>query len=116
MGNKARGNVARDVNLALVRVHVLHHAAEEPIFGLEMMEELRRHGYEMGPGTLYPLLHALEEGGTLASTQEIVGGKVRRYYRITKAGRALLFALRARLRELVGEVLPGEAPVGLRGK
>ena len=95
----------RDVFLAFVRVHVLHHAAQERIFGLEMMEELKRHGYDISAGTLYPLLHTLEESGVLISTQEVVAGKVRRYYRTTKAGDALLGELRAKIRELVDEVL-----------
>ena len=52
--------MVRDVFLAFARVHILHHAAEEPIFGVGMMKELARHGYRLGPGTLYPLLHRLE--------------------------------------------------------
>ena len=99
----------RDVFLAFVRVHVLHHAARERIFGLEMMEELKRHGYEISAGTLYPLLHALEEGGILSSTQEVVDGKTRRYYRTTVAGDSLLTELRAKIRELVDEVLEHHA-------
>ena len=99
----------RDMFLAFVRVHLLHHAAEEPIFGLEMMEELKRHGYDIGPGTLYPLLHALEEGGVLTSEQEVVEGRGRRYYRTTRVGNAVLAELRAKIRELVSEVL-GPAP------
>ncbi len=48
-----------------VRLHVLYHAVREPVFGVEMMEELARHGYEVGAGTLYPMLHQLEEAGYL---------------------------------------------------
>ena len=33
-----------------MRVHILHHASEAPAFGLEMIEELRRHGYSKGGG------------------------------------------------------------------
>ena len=106
----AGGKILRDVSLAFVRVHVLHHAAEGPIFGLEMMEELKRHGYAISPGTLYPLLHALEESGALRSTQQLVEGKTRRYYRTTKAGDVLLGELRARIRELVDEVLESRRP------
>lgn len=95
----------RDFTLAFVRVHVLHHAAQEQIFGLAMMEELKRHGYDISPGTLYPLLHSLETGGALVSTEELVNGKVRRYYRTTKAGDTLLRELRVKIRELVDEVL-----------
>lgn len=50
----------KDLYAGLIRLHVLHHAAIEPIFGLGIIEELRRHGYELSPGTLYPLLHGLE--------------------------------------------------------
>jgi PadR family transcriptional regulator, regulatory protein PadR len=102
--------IVRDVFLALVRVHVLHHAAEERIFGMEMMEELKRHGYDIGPGTLYPMLHALEAGGVLVSAQEVVGGKVRKYYRTTRAGDALLVELRAKIGELVDEVMEHQPP------
>jgi len=106
----------RDVFLAFVRVHVLHHAAKERIFGLEMMEELKRHGYDISAGTLYPLLHTLEESGVLISTQEVVNGKGRRYYRTTKAGDALLGELRTKIGELVDEVLREHRVPQTRGK
>lgn len=88
-----------------VRMHVLYHAAKEPIWGLEMMEELGRHGYKLGPGTLYPLLHQLESDGYLVSETTVVAGKRRKNYRITKPGRRLLQEARAKLRELVSEVV-----------
>jgi PadR family transcriptional regulator, regulatory protein PadR len=97
--------VLRDVLLAFVRIHILHHAAEGHIFGLDMMEELRRHGYAIGPGTLYPLLHALEREALLQSTEVVSDGRLRRYYRITRSGRSMLSELRAKLRELLDEVL-----------
>ena len=43
-----------------VRMHILYHAAKEPVFGVELMEELGRHGYDVGAGTRYPMLHQLE--------------------------------------------------------
>ena len=46
----------RDLYSGLIRLHILHHAVKEPIFGLGMAEELARHGYRISPGTLYPLL------------------------------------------------------------
>jgi DNA-binding PadR family transcriptional regulator len=97
--------VLRDIVLAFVRVHLLHHACADRIYGLEMMEELRRHGYEMSPGTLYPILHGLEERGYLRSEQEVANGKVRKYYRATAAGRRLLEQLKSKIRELQREVL-----------
>ena len=110
MANVVGKKIIRDVFLAFVRVHVLHHAAKEPIFGVEMMDELKRHGYDISPGTIYPMLHALEEGGVLVSTQDVVDGKARKYYRTTKAGDALLVELRAKIGELVDEVLEHHSP------
>lgn len=97
--------ITRGVFLAFVRVHVLHHAAEGPIFGLEMIEELRHHGYSIGAGTLYPILHNLENAGCLRSKQEVVNGKQRKYYAATAKGRRALVAVRKQIRELVDEVL-----------
>ena len=105
----ASGNLMRDVFRGFMRVHILHHAAQDPIFGLEMIEELRRHGYSIGPGTLYPMLHALEGAGALRSTQTLVDGKNRRYYRTTTLGDVLLAELRLKLREFVDEVLEPSA-------
>lgn len=98
-------DLIRETFRGFIRIHLLHHAAEAPIFGVEMMEELRRHGYAMGPGTLYPLLHGLEESGLLRSTPHVVNGKVRRYYVCTPRGRKALDKLKARLKELTTEVL-----------
>jgi len=97
--------IVRDVFLAFVRVHVLHHAAEDKVFGLEMMEELRRHGYALSPGTLYPILHGMEKAGFLASRGSVVGGKARKYYRATAKGRRMLAKVREKIDELVDEVL-----------
>src|SRR6478672_8735207 len=83
-----------------IRLHILYHAAKEDVYGVEMMQELRRHGYRMGPGTLYPILHDLERSGYLASTESIVRGKRRKNYRITKRGSRLMAGARERLKEL----------------
>lgn len=93
--------IIRNVARSFVRVHVLHHAAEEPVFGLAMIEELGRHGYELSPGTLYPILHGMEQSGLLTCEQEVVGGKVRKYY--TAAERRTLVELKKEIRERFGE-------------
>jgi DNA-binding PadR family transcriptional regulator len=93
-----------------VRMHVLHHAVKEPIFGVEMMEELGRHGYDVGAGTLYPMLHQLEEAGYLNSYAEVVAGKQRKYYRATSEGAAALDEAKTKLRELVSEILQDKPP------
>jgi PadR family transcriptional regulator, regulatory protein PadR len=99
-------SIVRDVGLAFARLHILHHADDEPIFGVGMMRELARHGYRLSPGTLYPLLHRMELDGLLKAEAQNVAGKVRKYYTITRRGRAALATLRPKLKELVDEVLP----------
>ena len=47
-----------------VRLHVLHHAAEGEVYGQWIIGELSRHGYTISPGTLYPMLQAMEARGT----------------------------------------------------
>jgi len=89
-----------------VRLHLLHHASEEPICGVDMMEELRRHGYRLGPGTIYPILHQLTDNGYLKCQEVVQNGKRRKNYRITKKGTRLLAEAQVKLRELVDEVLP----------
>src|SRR5579864_5892688 len=92
----------------LIRLHVLHHAAREPIYWLAMIEELARHGYKLSAGTLYPILHGLEERGYLVSTEERSGSAQRRVYRATAAGREALAAAKAKVRELFGELFEDE--------
>lgn len=88
-----------------VRLHLLYHADRETICGVEMIEELKRHGYKLSPGTLYPILHHLERSGCLTAEEEIVRGKRRKNYRITKKGRKLMKEAKAKLRELFAEVI-----------
>src|SRR5262250_1311077 len=94
----------KDLYSGLIRLHVLHHACEEPIFGLGIIEELARHGYKLSPGTLYPLLHGLERKGYLRSYQKSAERRARRIYRATPAGRKALEAAKIKVRELVGEL------------
>jgi len=87
-----------------VELHVLHHAAEQPVFGLWLIEELEEHGYKISPGTLYPVLHAMEETGLLKSRDVLSNGKIRKYYSITAKGRRHLQRGKRQLSELVNEI------------
>lgn len=98
----------RSLYTGLIRLHVLHHAVKEPVYGFAMIEELRRHGYELSAGTLYPILHGLERKGLLTSDRERAGGTERRVYRATAAGRNALSAAKAKVRELFGELFEDE--------
>ena len=94
----------RDLYSGLIRLHILHHAAEGPIFGLEMAEELARHGYRISLGTLYPLLHGLENKGYLRSAEKRTGQSIRKIYRATPLGRKALKSMKVRVSELFGEL------------
>lgn len=106
----AKNNLLRHFFGGFVRLHLLHHASIEAICGVEMMEELQRHGYRLGPGTMYPILHELCEGGFLRVSEEVRNGRRRKNYRITKKGERLLVDAQHKLRELVDEVLPKKKP------
>jgi DNA-binding PadR family transcriptional regulator len=100
----------RDILQGFVKLHILHHASEQPVYGLWLIEELARHGYAISPGTLYPTLHNLEREGILTSESRVVDGRQRRYYTLTPAGKAILAEARARLKELAGEILGHRIP------
>ncbi len=98
----------RGLYTGLIRLHVLHHAVNEAVYGFAMIEELRRHGYELSAGTLYPILHGLEQRGLLKSARQRDGGTRRRIYRATPAGRKALAAAKTKVRELFGELFEDE--------
>jgi PadR family transcriptional regulator, regulatory protein PadR len=98
----------RDLYSGMIRLHLLHHAEHEAIFGAGMAEELARHGYKISPGTLYPILHGLEKRGYLKSEEERSGRSVRRRYKITASGRHALKTAKLRVRELFGELIEGK--------
>lgn len=95
----------QDFVLGFIRIHILHHAKVGAIYGAWIMEELGKHGYKLTPGTLYPILHELEEKGFLNSHSQIVQGKKRKYYKITPQGSKVLEEVKPKIEELVNEVL-----------
>lgn len=105
----AGGVQVREFQRGAVRLHILHHAAEEEIDGAWMTEELARHGCQISPGTVYPALHRLEADGLLVSEQQVVDGRSRRGCKATEAGKQALAEDRRALKELVREVLGNDA-------
>jgi DNA-binding PadR family transcriptional regulator len=94
----------QDLYKGLVRIHILHHASEKAVFGLWFIEELGRHGYKLSPGTLYPILHGMEENGYLHSSLQREGRLARRIYRATLKGKKALAAAKEKVSELFGEL------------
>lgn len=104
MGSGKDGGVLRDFYLGFIKIHILYHAGKEPVYGKEFRAELKRHGYAVSFGTLYPVFHKLEKNGYLRSLGVTVKGKVRKYYSITPKGRKVLTLAKQRARELVNEI------------
>jgi PadR family transcriptional regulator, regulatory protein PadR len=94
----------------LVRLHILHHASEEEFYGQWIIHELARHGYTLSPGTLYPMLHAMERRGYLKSKKEQNGRTFRRLYRATALGREANRLAKIQVRELIGALQRSKAP------
>jgi len=95
----------RDFFLGFIKIHILHHATREGVYGAGLMEELAGHGYRVSPGTLYPLLHQMERSGYLACRERLVEGRRRKYYYVTPQGRRALAEARDKIAALVKEVL-----------
>jgi PadR family transcriptional regulator, regulatory protein PadR len=109
--------ITREILLGLWKVHILHHAAEEPVVGQWMLAELRRHGYDISPGTLYPLLKRMERNGWLrAEVEEFGGPRARRYYHLTRDGRRVLDFVLRMVAELHDEVARHDARAAGAGK
>jgi len=94
----------RDLLLGFVKIHILYHAGQGPVYSAWLAEELAHHGYRLSPGTLYPTLHGLEAQGLLVSQSDTVEGRVRKYYTLTPAGQAALDEAREKALELVAEI------------
>ena len=105
--------INREIRLALWKIHILHDAAQGPVYGLWMLDELGEHGHRLSPGTLYPILARMEANGWLRS-QSDGPGNARRNYRATAAGRRVLAQLRAEIVELYDEVVRKNQPAKRR--
>ena len=99
-----KDQVLRKLFLGFIQIHILHHAKKEPIFGSFMIEELKSHGYDISPGTLYPIFHNLEKTGNLTVESQNYEGKVRKYYSITEKGKETLLEAKKKIKELTGEL------------
>ncbi|MCW1930689.1 MAG: PadR family transcriptional regulator [Candidatus Kerfeldbacteria bacterium] len=74
-------------------VLVLAVLSNEPLYGYEIAKRIKKRSsdvFDMGEGTLYPVLHKLEESGLLESSWQEMDGRKRKYYQLTRAGKKLL--------------------------
>lgn len=105
MANDIYKSLQRETLLSFWKVHILNHAEEGEVVGNWMLQELRRHGYDISPGTLYPIPHRMEDIGWLTSEADpSAGSRAKRAYRLTALGKKILEKVRVQLRELTTEV------------
>ncbi len=100
--------ISREIRLAFWKVHILHHAEDRPIYGQWLLEELHQHGFQVSPGTLYPLLTRMAAEGWLRPARPAPAAaspKARREYILTSKGAKALAALRRQVDELHHEVV-----------
>jgi PadR family transcriptional regulator PadR len=94
----------------LVKLVVLQQAGQGPVYGGKLRKYLHGWGYDISPGSLYPLLHNLERAALLSCRIKIFRGRTRKYYQLTPQGQECLEALRREVSEVVREVILGGLP------
>ncbi len=96
--------ILRKLFLGFIQLHILYHARKEPVYGVYMIEELKRHGYKVSAGTIYPILHSMVDEGLLSVEEKVVNGKLRKYSTITSKGEKVLQEAQEKAEELVREL------------
>ena len=82
--------VERSLVSGSMKMLILNLLSEKDMYGYEMIDTLRQKSqnvFELKAGTLYPLLHDLEEKGLLVVYEQEFKGKTRKYYSLTKQGK-----------------------------
>jgi DNA-binding PadR family transcriptional regulator len=99
----------------MVKLIILHQANLGPVYGSRLSKYFHSLGYEISPGSLYPLLHSMEKANLMRCHIRIFKGRARKYYELTPQGLDCLEASRKEAEEIVREVilssLPDEAQV-----
>lgn len=93
--------ILRKLFLGFIQIHILWHGKKGEFYGSWLIEHLKDHGYNMSPGTIYPMLHKMEVEGLLTITERVVDGKMRKYYSCTELGVEVLEDAMVKARELI---------------
>ena len=83
----------RDLMRGSLELMILSVLAEGAMYGYVIQKRLREASGNMvrvEAGTLYPILHRLEDQGAITSKWEDSGGRDRKWYHLTAKGRQLL--------------------------
>lgn len=97
--------IIRKIFNGLIYIHILHHGNKEAFYGSWMIEELKEHGYNVSPGTLYPILKSMVDEELIEKEEININGKIRKYYKTTEKGNNLLLELKGNLKELFNDIV-----------
>ncbi len=98
-------SLRRSLINGMIKLFILQRAQHESVYGGALIKALRKFDYTVSPGTLYPLLHTLEQTKLLKSHTTTVQGRVRRYYKLTPLGRGCYTEAQHTLAAFVQEML-----------
>jgi PadR family transcriptional regulator, regulatory protein PadR len=93
--------VDREFIRGFTKLYALWRGSQKDAYGMAIMREMRKVGFELSPGTLYPTLATLEREGDIVWRRQVVAGRVRKTYRLTAKGKKELGEVKERLRVLV---------------
>jgi DNA-binding PadR family transcriptional regulator len=110
MDQDYRKQISQSFLNGMLKVIVLYQASVGPVYGGRLRNDLRAQGYEISPGSLYPLLHSLEQSDLLKSRLKVYKGRMRKYYEITVCGKTCLDEMRTQVGDIVREVFFEIAP------
>ena len=82
--------ISRELLKGSTNMLVLSLLENEDMYGYQMIKKLKEKSqniFEFQEGTLYPILHNLEERNYICSYWDDTGSKKRKYYSITKEGK-----------------------------
>ncbi len=93
--------IDREFLRGFTKLYALWRGSRKDAYGMAILREMREVGFELSPGTLYPTLAKLQREGDITWRKQIVGGRVRKTYRLTPKGRRELDEVKERLHSIV---------------
>jgi len=92
-----RESIRKDFWQGILKLYILHQVSQYPIYGNKLRKQLQEMGYDISPGTLYPILHNFENDGLCKSRIKIFKGRARKYYQITEQGKNFLEEMQTKI-------------------
>ena len=100
MNSERKNKVINKLFAGFIQIHILRHARKGELYGSWLIEHLQSHGYNLSPGTLYPMLKRMVDDGLMTFNEENVNGRIRKIYKTTQSGDEVLVEAEDKLREL----------------